>query len=395
MRPHSKAIIPVLAAAMTLTAALAASAATLAMPDRIVRTDNGQITGIRVLSAEIDGVVYQKFRGSGDTKTISAHNVKEIHWGDAGAFRRAEADYDKGRVKAALELFRKLPKTGPRAFWYAPRLELMIGKCLYRMKQYDEALSHFQTVVKDHARSLYVLKAIEGAALSLAKNGNLKLAAEAYAKFDPRNNYASPGSPEPYGKMLQWHGREQMAKLLAQLDGMAEEASKIYAGLAKGTGGVLAKPPAELKANVREISAIYQRALVGSVDALEKVGKPEQAIKLIEKISEQITEKSVRVGMYARLGDLLARQAAKAPDDDKNSLRKKALLAYMRVYILYPGLKAQRVRCMLGAAIASHQLGTPDDNGRAVKLCKAIIAEQPESEEAKQATTLLLQLGAR
>ena len=395
MRRHTKAIIPALAAAMVLTVALTAGAATLTMPDRIVLEDKTQITGVRIFRADVDGIEYQKFDGRGDRKTVPVSNVNEISWGDAGDFRRVMSLYKRARLREALELLRSLPEIGPRAFWYAPLRQLMIGKCLYRMRKYDEAVTHFETVVKQHARSYYVLTAIEGLARSYGKKRDLKRAAEAYAKLDPGNSYASPGSPEPYGKMLQWKGREQMAKLFVQLEGRAEEASKIFAGLAAGTSGVLDKPPAELKPHLKTIAAIYQRALLGSVDALIKAGKQEQARKLIEKISEQITKKSVRVGMYARLGDLLAAEAAKAPDAAKKSLRKKALLAYMRVYILYPGGKAQRARCMLGAAIASRQLGSPDDNRRALRLCKAIVAEHPGSEEAPQAETLLQTLGVK
>ena len=126
-----------------------------------------------------------------------------------------------------------------------------------------------------------------------------------------------------------------------------------------------------------------------------KAKKYGEARTLIERISSDIKDRSARVELYAVLGDLLVKETAKAAGDKKKSLRKKALLAYMRVYILYPDQKAQRVRCMLGAAVASRQLGTRDDNRRAVKLCKAIIAEDPESEEAKQALTLLQGLGVK
>ena len=394
MRLHSKVIVPALTAAMLLTAALTASAAAPAMPDRIERTDKAQITGIRVISAQVNVVEYEKFDGRGGVKTLRSSDIKEIHWGDAGAFRRPMAVYPK-RPKAALALFLKLPKTGPRAFWYAPRLELMIGKCLYRLKKYDEALPHFQTIIKDHARSYYVLKAIEGEARCHERKRDFEQAAKAYERFDPRSNYESHVLPEPYGKMLQWRGREEMAKIFLKLDGKAGDASRIYAGLAKGTSAAIAKLPAELKAHVAEIHAIHQRALVGSVNALVKAGKADQARKMIEKISMHITDKSARVDMYVLLGGLLEKEAAKAPEEKKKSLRKKALLAYMRVYILYPGQKAQRAKCMLAAAIASHQLGSPDDNRRAVKLCDAITTDYPGSAEAKEASRLLQGLGIR
>ena len=398
MGGHSKTILlPVLVAAMAVTAALAANAANVpAMPDRIVRSDNNQITGIRVLRAEVARVVYKRFDGRGGVLTIPSSNVKEIHWGDSGAFRRALAAYAKNDIKNALAILLELPKTGPREFWYGPYRSLMIGKCHYRLRAYDKALPVFEKITRQYGNSFYLLKAIEGKALAYTRKGAIEQAAKAYAEFDPRGSYASPGSPEPYGKLWQWRGREGMAKAYAEREKKAAEAGEIYAGLAKGTGAALAKLPAALKGDKAEITGIYQRALVGSVKALLKAGKFDAALKQIEAVSEQITDRSARVEMYAVVGTALADKAAKAPDDQKKTLQKKALLAYMRVYILYPDQKAQRVKCMLGAAIASRLLGAPDDNRRAIKLCQAIIAEHPNSPEAKQqAPRLLQELGVR
>jgi hypothetical protein len=394
---HNKTIILlVLVAAMAVTAAPAANAANAPMmPDRIVRSDNNQITGIRVLRAEVARVVYKRFDGRGGVLTIPASNVKEIHWGDSGAFRRALAAYAKNDIKNALAILLELPKNGPREFWYGPYRSLMIGKCHYRLKAYDKALPVFAKITRQYGNSFYLLKAIEGKALAYTRKGAIEQAAKAYAEFDPRGSYASPGSPEPYGKLWQWRGREGMAKAYAELEKKAA-AGEIYAGLAKGTGAALAKLPAALKGDKAEITGIYQRALVGSVNALLKAGKTDAALKQIEDVSEQITDRSARVNMYAVVGTALAAKAAKAPDDQKKALQKKALLAYMRVYILYPDQKAQRVKCMLGAAIVSRLLGAPDDNRRAIKLCQAIIAEHPNSPEAKQqAPRLLQELGVR
>jgi len=383
-------------AAMTALAAAAVNAADMpVMPDRIILVGGGQITSIKIISADVSGIVHRKFDGRGGIKTVPAAKVKEISWGDAGEFRRALALYKRPDPPAALKVLRGLPEIGPRAFWYGPYRHLMIGKCLYRMKKYEDAILEFRIVTRQHSRSFYVLKAIEGTALSYKALGKPALAAKAYAEFDPRGAYGVAGSPDPYGKMWQWRGRLGMADAYVGARGKAAEAGKIYAGLARGTGAALAKLAPDLKAGEPEIRRIHQHALVGAGKALMKAGKFDDAIKWVESVQDRITDKAARVGMYAMLGDLLASKAGKAAENEKKLIRKKALLAYMRVYILYPGHKAERLKAMLGAATMSRLLGTPEDNRRAARLCQEIVAQFPKSDEARRARLMLQALGIK
>ena len=394
MWKHERTAAALFAAATVLAAAAANAAEMPVMPDRII-LEAGQITGIRVMSADVGGITYKKFDGRGEIQTVPAAKVKEISWGDSGEFRRALALYNRPDPPAALKVLRGLPAAGPRAFWYGPYRQLMIGKCLYRMKKYEDAIPAFENVRREHKRSFYVLKAIEGAARSYEALGKPLLAARAYAQFDPHGAYSAPGLPDPYGKMWQWRGRLGMADIYAQSAGKAEEAGKIYAGLVRGTAAVLVKMPADLEQNVAEIRSIYQQALVGTPTAFMKAKKYGEARKSIEAVDDKIKDKAARVRLYAMLGDLLAVEAADAPDEQKKLVRKKALIAYMRVYILYPGYKAERLKAMLGAATMSRLLGTPEDNGRAVRLCRAIVAEFPNSDEARRAKQMLQALGIK
>lgn len=389
-----KRIAAALLAAMTALAAAAVNAANMpVMPDRIILVGDGQITSIKIISADVKGITYKRFDGRGAIKTVPAVKVKEISWGDAGEFRRALALYKRPDPLAALKVLRGLPVIGPRAFWYGPYRHLLIGNCLYRMKKYEDAILEFRIVTRRHRRSFYVLKALEGAALSYKALGKPTLTAKAYAEFDPHGAYAVAGSPAPYGKMWQWRGRLGMAD--AYVARKAAEAGKIYAGLARGTGAALAKLAPELKAGEPEIRRIHQQALVGAGNALMKAGKFDDAIKWVEAVQDKITDKAARVRMYAMLGELLAGKAEKAAENEKRLIRKKALLAYMRVYILYPGHKAERLKAMLGAATMSRLLGTPEDNRRAARLCQEIVAEFPNSDEARRARLMLQALGIK
>jgi len=391
-----KRMAAALVAAMTALAAAAANAADMpVMPDRIILVGEGQITSIKIISADVKGIAYKRFDGRGEIKTVLAVKVKEISWGDAGEFRRALALYKRPDPPAALKVLRGLPAAGPRAFWYGPYRHLLIGECLYRMKKYEDAIPEFRIVTRQHSRSFYVLKAIEGVALSYKALGKPALAAKAYAEFDPRSAYGVADSPNPYGKMWQWRGRLGMADAYVGAPGKAAEAGKIYAGLARGTGAALAKLAPELKAAEPEIRRIHQQALVGAGNALMKAGKFGDAIKWVEAVQDRIKDKAARVGMYAMLGELLAGKAEKVAETEKKLVRKKALIAYMRVYILYPGHKAERLKAMFGAATMSRLLGTPEDNRRAARLCQEIVAQFPSSGEARRARLMLQALGIK
>jgi len=367
------------------------------MPDRIVLKSDANITGIRVTRANVDGITYKRLDGTGPTKTLSPAEVKEISWGDAGQFRRGMAMYNRATpdLEGALRLFRSLPASGPRDYWYGPLRRLMIGKCLYRLKRYDDAIPFFQDVERKYSQSMYVITAIQGLARCHNAKKDYKKAADAYAKFDPRGTYNRAGDPKPYGKMWQWRGREGMAQAYAKIAARASDAGKIYAGLVKGTGAALAKLPADLKADTKEIRGINQRALVGLVDVLKNAKKYDEAARQIEQIITKIDDPSARAKMYATLGEIRSRQAEKAPDAQKTLLRKKALIAYMRVYILYPDNKAERRKAMLGAAVVSRLLNTPDDARRAKRLCRELKAEFPGTDEGTQASRILQLMGAR
>ena len=166
MRNQVKRIGLLAATAALLLAAMASAANAQDYPDGILLKSGQRYAGIRILRADIDGIVYERFGGTGDEKTIPASDVEDISWGDGGHFRRAMEVYEDGDLERALEMFRDLPETGPRDFWYGPYRALMIGKCLYRMKQYAASVPVFQSVSENYPRSFYVVKAIQGEALA-------------------------------------------------------------------------------------------------------------------------------------------------------------------------------------------------------------------------------------
>lgn len=375
--------------------AAGASVAMEALPDRIVTTAT-TISGIKVTAANSASVTYTKFEG-GAPSQIEFSKVVEISWGDTPPdIRRALQEYRGGNYAGALQQVLRSPEAGPREFWYAPFRLLLHGQCLLNLHKPGEALPKFDQVLRGYPQSFYAIEAIQGKGECHLAAKEFDKAGEAFALLDPKGLYDSLTAAEPYGKLWQLRGRLRLAEAYAQVPEKVAEAAKTYDRLAEVTESLVTSTPAELKGVVGELTSMYQRALLGSVEVLLGAGKLDEAQEKVEEVGGKITEKPVRLKLYMTLGNLLAKAAEKAADEkDKKVKYKEALLAYMRVYILYPEQKAERPRAMMGAATVSQLLGSKEDRERAGTLYKAIIAEFPESPEAKEAPRRLETLGMK
>jgi len=388
---HTRILIAA-AALLALSALLPAEAAAadLMLPDRIILTTGDQVSGVKVTYADVTGVTYVKFPDGEESTKLAVSQIAEISWGDTpGDFRRALSDFRKGEWKAALDNLANTPETGPRVFWYEPYRQLLWGQCLLEQGKYAEALPKFTDVMRRHSRSLYFLEAVESSARAQMELGHYKDVAETYARLDPTNSYDRVDSPEPYGKLWQLRGRIGAADALVRVPGRAGEAAGIYAKLAEVAKAILQEPPAGLKHAQSEIAVIRQRALIGKAEVLKSSGKVAEAIAYIDSISDEITDDRARVGMYMTRGNIGMQVAEKAPADQQALMYKQVMLAYMRVYILYPQFKNVRPRAMLGAAGAFVKMNTPLDKGYAIRICKEVVTEYPESDEAKEASRML------
>lgn len=391
-------IVAIAAALFALLAPLPAEAAAadLMLPDRIVLTTGDQVSGVKVTDADVTGVTYVTFPDGEDPTKIVVSQIVEISWGDSpGNFRRALSDFRKGEWKAALENLANTPERGPREFWYQPYRQLLWGQCLLEQGEYAESLPKFTDVMQYYSRSLYFVDAVEGRAKAQMALGNYKGVAETYTRLDPQNLYDKIGSSEPYGKLWQLRGRIGAAAALVRVPEKAAEAAKIYAKLAEVTKAILQEPPDELRPAQTEIAVIRQRALIGKAEVLKSTGKVAEAITYIDSISDEITDERARVGMYMTRGDLGMQAADTAPAEQQGLTYKQAMLAYMRVCILYPQFAEVRPRAMLGAARAFVKMNTPLDKGYAIRICKEVVTEYPDSDEAKEAGRMLEGWGAK
>lgn len=361
-------------------------------PDRIIPYTGAAISDINVTAADATVVKYKPVAGGAESE-IPAAAVKEIGWGDGGQFRLAVSHFNAERYSAALDVIKRCPDTGPREFWYGPYKPILEGMCLVRLKRYAEALPLLDKAITAYPNSFYVIPAIEHSAEAHRALGQFEKAAEVFAKLDPKGNYANLAATEPYGKLWQLRGRIGAAESLVQVPGKQAEAGTVYGALASVCERILAEPPAALRGVLPEIQDIHQRSLVGRAQVLLKGGRLKEAKEWIDEIGNKITSATGRTVLFLALGDLLMEDAKSAPDADKKLRYKEALLAYMRVYIVYPDQKEQARRALLGAGKASQLLDTREDRLRATRLYRELWAEYRGTEEANEARKLLGVLG--
>ncbi len=394
--------IVLVCAALTalITAHSTALAATTVTPDRIETLSNQTISGIKITKADDTGITYTRFDGSGGEQTLSISQIRMISWGDAGDFRVALKHYNEGHWAETIKALDGLPASGPRDFWYGPYKRLLYGQSLFKLKKYAEALPQLDEIVRKYDRSLYVLEAIDcKAQCHLALKQNDKVA-EAYAKLDPKDQFDKLGSDEPYGKLWQLRGAIGRANALIQTPTGAAKAAGIYSRLNKFTDSAapfMAGLPDAIKGSRAEIATIHERSLVGEVEALfKRNGKIEEVQGRLNDIIEKIKDPAARASMYTMLGDVLAKTAETIRDDKEKKVKyKQAMLAYMRVYILYPGQKEERARSMVGAAAASLKVAGKDDKSRAIRLCQEVMAEFPGTPQATEARQILESIGVK
>jgi tetratricopeptide (TPR) repeat protein len=374
-----------LAAVALMTVVAARQARAMTLPDRIVRHSGAPITQIKVTKLDIDTVEYTTFRGEAPTKSIDASKVKEVFLGDAGRFRLAISLAEKGENwERVLALVKRSPEKGPREFWYAPNRLVLYGRALLETGKPAEALPKFEEVIRKYPKSFYVLRAIRGKARAHMELDQNEKAAETYRKL------------VPYGKIWALRARYRMAQIYTRIPDKTSEAGDLYQRLVAECERLIEQPPAAVKDKLDEVKSIHQSALIGRADVLMHTGKLAEARQWVNSIEKKVTDESARVKLYLALGDL-AMQAARnaASAENKKINYRKALLPYMRVYILYPDRAEARRRAMLGAAMASELYGSPPDRSRAKRLYKELYEKFPKSREAENAKKRLEAMGVK
>ncbi|MFW6158486.1 MAG: tetratricopeptide repeat protein [Planctomycetota bacterium] len=364
-----------------LLAAAAQGAAKLQIPDTITKRDGTTVRRAEVTRATMKGVTYKPFgKPDAAAETIPLEQVEEVRWGDARQFNLVIRHVDEEEWDRALKALEREVKPEPRDFWYKPYRVLLHGRILLETGKPEEALEKLNLVVDKFPTSFYALRAIHGKARAHRELDQHDEAAKTYRRL------------ARHGGLWRLIGKEGEAESYV-LGEKLERAADAYETLVAVSEAVL-REPGPLKNDLDRVREIYQRALVGKAMVLIKQGRPAKARRWIDQVDEKITSKASRLRLYMALGELHFDAGRKSADEAEKKIHfKKAVLAYMRVYILYPDAEELRPQAMFGAATASSYLGGSTDRGRARRLYKELIDTYPKSEFADKAKTGLKELG--
>lgn len=168
-------------------------------------------------------------------------------------------------------------------------------------------------------------------------------------------------------------------------------------GLEAELAGVLVDPTLQGAKRVEELQkvadragtefpTVRNRALARMAELLAEAKDHQRALEVFQRVSEdpKSDEETLAIA-YTGLGDCLYQQAASASGDEAKRLFKDALLAYLRVVVLYKDQSAYVPKAMFFAARCFDQLGDEVSKDRAKRLYGAIVRQYPESRWAQEA----------
>lgn len=304
---------------------LCAPAVHAAGGDKVVLHDGTTLADVTVLKADHDAVAVDTTGDGAADRTLKGGEVARIDYEDSpmdyrrGLFRMGAGEYDDALARFSAALRAK----EARAFWLEPEARYMIAECL-RLKAndaqgYREAEEAFRVVLETAPKSLAVPRAMQGIGRCLL---GADRAAEAERQFDKLI------VGEPYGREWALHGKLGKARALSA-QGKADAGVKLAAEVMEATKGTT-------------MVALHATAEDTWTDLLFAAGEYAKVRAIFQAAADAAAQHEVaaRAHAYNRIGDTyLAENAV-----------KDALLAYLRVRVLYPNDDEELARALCGAA---------------------------------------------
>jgi tetratricopeptide (TPR) repeat protein len=286
---------------------------------------------------------------SGDGKAdkkLPALDVASITYGDTpDIYRQAMFLYKGRRYAEALALFEKAAEdASPRAFWFKPATAYHLAECRRRISLEDkDALTalakSFDAIAKQHAQSRMAPAALYSLGRCHLALGNMPSADAAFSKLLEQGKYARP-----------W-------PLLAKLG----RARFLSAGKKFNDAIALCREVVEDAPTLLNNEDATE-AFVTLSYVLTSAGQYDEARRIHMDMARQADEKDVRTRAraYNAIGDICL---AENKTDD-------ALLAYLRVRVLFFQDREQLPRALFGAAHCFTVLKKPAQARSIVALLK-------------------------
>jgi len=309
-----------------LASAASAQTAPLKGKDTVTLKTGRQIGSVIVLAERYDKVEVDRDGDGKADETFDAGDVATVTYGDAPmSFRRGALDYRMRRYEDAAEkLDAALEERSVRQFWLQQRANFMLGECRRRLSMNDprllaKARAAYEQVVAKVPDGRWAPNAIEGIGRCLLAEGDVAGAQRQFEKLVETRKY---------GDEWMVRGNLWMARALSKA-GKHEEALALCADTLKDAES------ADLKRYM--IEAALTRA-----ELLMPTGKHQEAEEAFVKIARDADARDViaKAKAYNGVADALL----------ATNRTKEALLAYLRVRVLYFKAADELPRALYGSA---------------------------------------------
>lgn len=307
-------------------AAAVAFAPSAGAQDAVTLADGRRISNVTILRDNYDGVAIDR-EGDGEADDVfDPEKVVRVEYGDAPpAYRQAELELRQGRLEQAVEqLQRALAEEDAKPFWVMQYANYHLGESLRRIGQADETMLEaarraYREVLVEAPLGRKVPHSIRGLGLTYLDAGEPRRAESEFAKLAGEERYGGA-----------WNLRGKL--LLARAKGAQ---GNYEAGLALCDEAAEAAQQAGLEAIAAE--AVRARAAV-----LLAAGQLEPAYEAFMQIARTADEgdHETLAAAYNGIGDALLGQGN----------AREALLAYLRVRVLYFQATDEVPRALYGAA---------------------------------------------
>lgn len=294
--------------------------------DRIVLKSGRSFSRVAVLKDGHDKVEIDRDGDGKANETFTAEAVESISYGDAPkAFRQATLDYRVGRFSAAIEQFEAaLQAEETREFWLKPYSYFYIGECFRQLAETDKELlpkarAAYERVLLEAPDSRLAPDAIRGLGLCFLEQGDTD---------EARSEFEKLVADDRYGAI--WGLRGKL--LVARVDGAL---GKYKEGMALCEKVAAAAAAADRKDLAAEAVCAQAELLL----AAKEYDKAQQAFRGIALAARESDVKT-KAFAYNGIGDALLGEGR----------TREALLAYLRVRVLYFRARKQLPRGLYGAA---------------------------------------------
>lgn len=349
---------------------LLASLVLPASADTIFRTDGSSVPDVEV---RVETLAAVEYRESGKKQTIPSDQVLRVTYSAMPQLvDQAEASAAEGMILDAIADLETYVDGFLAAGDKRERFEWAPAHAAWRLVQLQSTVGAFDKAV---AAAQKLIDSFPD-----TRQVPLAYLAKAEAQFDKGEGAKALGTLGELEALVQTKGLARRWQLEAELAKVLCDSSL--------TGQARLDRLIEVSAKAgKELPTVRSRADIAQAEALLEAKKLEDAEKMFQRVvDDPKAEPRTLAAAYTGLGDCLFQRSVKAGDTaEGQQLRKDALLAFMRVVVVFEGESRYVPKAMFYAGRALEMQQTPEILADAQKLYSAVIREYDGTPWANEA----------